>query len=137
MAVELAIAQARQYERQYPGRQPTVTLLYVTPEDANSGAMAGGYELLRSLAAGFDYPLEVLVVTAPDVATGILREAEEHNLVVMGATEERLFEQRLFGSISERIARECSKTVVMVKRYEGPVVSWLRRLLVPGSTLFN
>jgi amino acid transporter/nucleotide-binding universal stress UspA family protein len=137
LAVELAIAQARQYESQYPGRQPTVTLLYVTPEDANSGAMAGGYELLRSLAAGFDYPLEVLVVTAPDVGTGILREAEEHNLVVMGATEERLFEQRLFGSISERIARECSKTVVMVKRYEGPVVSWLRRLLVPGSTLFN
>jgi amino acid transporter/nucleotide-binding universal stress UspA family protein len=137
LAVELAIAQARQYERQYPGRQPTVTLLYITPEGANSGAMAGGYDLLRSLAAGFDYPLEVLVVTAPDVATGILREAEEHNLVIMGATEERLFEQRLFGSVSERIARECSKTVIMVKRHQGPVVSWLRRLLMPGGTLFN
>jgi nucleotide-binding universal stress UspA family protein len=133
----LAIAQAHQYDRQYPGRRPTVTLLYVAREDANSGAMAGGYELLRSLAAGFDYPLEVLVVTAPDVATGILREAEEYNLVVMGATEERLFEQRLFGSISEQIARESNKTVIMVKRYQGPVVSWLRRLLMPGSAAPN
>jgi nucleotide-binding universal stress UspA family protein len=137
LATELAIAQARQYERQYPDRRPTVTLLYVTPEDANSGAMVGGYELLRSLAAGFDYPLEALVVTAPDVVTGILREAEDHNLVIMGAVEERLFEQRLFGSVSERVARECTKTVIMVKRYQGPVVSWLRRLLLPGSAGAN
>jgi nucleotide-binding universal stress UspA family protein len=137
LAIELAIAQARQYERQYPDRRPSITLLYVTPEDANSGAMAGGYDLLRSLAASFDYPLEVLVATAPDVATGILREAEEHNLVIMGATEERLFEQRLFGSVSERVARECGKTVIMVKQYQGPVVSWLRRLVSTGSTTLN
>jgi nucleotide-binding universal stress UspA family protein len=137
LAIELAIAQARQYEHQYPGRRPAITLLYVTPADANSGAMARGYELLRSLATGFDYPLEALVVTAPDVVTGILREAEEHNLVLMGATEERLFEQRLFGSISERVARESSKTVIMVKQYRGPVRSWLRRLLLPGGTIIQ
>jgi nucleotide-binding universal stress UspA family protein len=99
--------------------------------------MAGGYDLLRSLAASFDYPLEVLVATAPDVATGILREAEEHNLVIMGATEERLFEQRLFGSVSERVARECSKTVIMVKQHQGPVVSWLRRLVSTGDAALN
>ncbi len=137
LAIELAIAQARQYERQYPGRLPTITLLYVTPADTNSGAMVRGYELLRSLAAGFDYPLEALVVTAPDVVSGILREAEEHNLVMIGATEERLFEQRLFGSISERVARECSKTVIMVKQYRGPVRSWLRRQLMSGAGVVN
>jgi amino acid transporter/nucleotide-binding universal stress UspA family protein len=137
LAIELAIAQARQYERQYPERHPTITLLYVTPEDENSGAMARGYELLRSLAAGVDYPLEALVVTAPDVVTGILREAEEHNLVVMGATEERLFDQRLFGSISQRVASACGKTVIMVKRYQGPVRSWLRRLLFTGSAVIK
>jgi amino acid transporter/nucleotide-binding universal stress UspA family protein len=133
LAIDLAIAQARQYEQQYPERLPTITLLYVVPEHANSGAMAGGYDLLRSLAAGFDYPLEALVVTAPDVVTGILREAEEHNLVIIGATEERLFDQRLFGSISETVARECSKTVIMVKQYRGPVRSWLRRLFFSSS----
>ena len=137
LAIELAIAQARQYEREFPERRPSVTLLYITPEDANSGAMAGGYDLLHSLAAGFDYPLEALVVTAPDVVTGILREAEEHNLVIIGATEERLFEQRLFGSISEQVARECSKTVIMVKRHQGPVMSWLRQVLLPGGSVVN
>jgi amino acid transporter/nucleotide-binding universal stress UspA family protein len=135
LAIDLAIAQACQYEDQYPGRRPTITLLYVTPEDSNSGAMARGYELLRSLAAGFDYPLEALVVTAPDIVTGILRESEEHNLVIMGATAERLFEQRLFGAIPYRVARECSKTVIMVKRYQGPVKSWLRRTLLPASAV--
>lgn len=137
LAIDLAIAQVRQYERQYPGRRSTITLLYVTPQDRNSGLMARGYELLRSLASGYDDPLEALVVTAPDVVTGILREAEEHNLVIIGATEERLFEQRLFGSVSERVARECSKTVIMVKRYRGPVRSWLRRLLLPGGVVGN
>jgi amino acid transporter/nucleotide-binding universal stress UspA family protein len=137
LAIELAVAQAHQYERQYPERHPTITLLYVTPEDANSGSMARGYELLRSLAAGVDYPLEALVVTAPDVVAGILREAEEHNLVIMGATEERLLDQRLFGSISERVARECTKTVIMVKQYRGPVRSWLRRMLLPKGAALN
>jgi amino acid transporter/nucleotide-binding universal stress UspA family protein len=137
LAIELAIAQARQYEREFPERRPTITLLYITPEDANSGAMAGGYDLLRSLAAGFDYPLEALVVTAPDVVIGILREAEEHNLVIIGATEEQLFEQRLFGSISEQVARECSKTVIMVKRHQGPVTSWLRQVLLSGGSIVN
>jgi len=130
LAIDLAIAQARQYERQHPERRPTITLLYVAPQDVNSSKMARGYELLRSLAAGFDYPMEVLVATAPDVVTGILREAEEHNLVIIGAAEERLFEQRLFGSIPHRVARECGKTVIMVKRYQGRVRSWLRRLLL-------
>jgi hypothetical protein len=40
-------------------------------------------------------------------------------------------EQRLFGSIPERLARECPKTVIMVKRYQ-PVRSWLARWL-PGN----
>jgi amino acid transporter/nucleotide-binding universal stress UspA family protein len=135
LAIDLAIAQARQYERQHPEQYPVITLLYVMPEDANSGTTASRYELLRSLGAGFDYPLEASVVTAPDVVTGILREAEKHNLVIMGATEERLFEQRLFGSISERVAHECTKTVIVVKRYRGPVRSWLRRLLLPGQVV--
>jgi nucleotide-binding universal stress UspA family protein len=134
LAIELAITQARQYAREHPEQPPTITLLYVVSQDAPAGATGRGYELLQNLAADFDYPLETLVITAPDVVTGILGEAEKHTLVVIGATEEGLFEQRLFGSIPQRVARECDKTVIMVKRYQGPVRSWLRRLpLVPDS----
>ena len=49
---------------------------------------------------------------------------------MVSAPREGLLEQRLFGSIPERLARECPKTVIMVKRYQ-PVKSrlarWLRR----------
>jgi len=56
-------------------------------------------------------------VRAPGVVAGILQEAETCNLLMVGATGERLFEQRLFGSIPERVAREATKTVIMTKRY--------------------
>jgi hypothetical protein len=36
---------------------------------------------------------------------------------VAWARAERLFEQRVFGSIPERVARETTKTVIMTKRY--------------------
>lgn len=129
LAIELAIVQARQYEREYPGQRPTITLLYVVPQDAPSDRMTFGHELLDNLTADFDFPLETSVVTAPDIVTGILRETEAYNLIVIGATEEGLFEQRLFGSIPQRVALECNKTVIMVKQYQGPVRSWLKGLL--------
>jgi amino acid transporter/nucleotide-binding universal stress UspA family protein len=135
LAIELAITQARQYQREYPEQLPTITLLYVVSEDAPAGTITRGNELLDNLAADFDYPLERLVIIAPDVVTGILDEAKKHTLIVIGATAEGLFEQRLFGSIPQRVALESDKTVIMVKRYRGPVRSWLRRvLLLPSST---
>jgi hypothetical protein len=55
-------------------------------------------------------------------------EAQQHSLVMVNAPREGLLEQRLFGSIPEQLARECPKTVIMVKRYR-PVKSWLARWL--------
>jgi len=88
--------------------------------------------MLEQTIAAYDYPLETKVVTAPDVVTGILREAEGYNLVILGATRERLFDQLLFGALPRRVAEECPKTVIMVKRYQGPVRSWIRRVIIRG-----
>jgi Iap family predicted aminopeptidase len=88
---------------------------------------ARGFELLRSLAAGYDYPIEVSVVTADDVVNGIVEASRHHDLVVIGATDERLFEQVLFGTIPELVALRAPVTVMMVKGYKGPVRSWIRR----------
>jgi amino acid transporter/nucleotide-binding universal stress UspA family protein len=127
LSIGLAIDQARRYEAR-TGVRPQVTLLYVcVPADAGPEAQARGYELLRSLGAGFDYPLEVDVTPADDVVAGIVQEAGHHDLVVIGATEEGLFEQVLFGTIPERVALQAPVTVMMVKRYRGPVRSWLRQ----------
>jgi len=58
---------------------------------------------------------------------GITKESAQHDLVVIGATAERLFEQVLFGTVPERVALQAPVTVMMVKGYKGPVRSWIRR----------
>ena len=102
--------------------------MYVcVPTEACPEVLARGYELLRSLASSHDYPLKVKVLPADDVVDGIVSESAHHDLVVIGATTERLFEQVLFGTLPERVALRAPVTVMMVKRYKGPVRSWIRR----------
>jgi nucleotide-binding universal stress UspA family protein len=129
LAIRLAIDQANSYAAR-TGEQPIVTLLYVcVPADACPDVRARGFELLRNLASGYDYPLQVEVLPADDVVDGIVREAAAHDLLVIGATAERLFEQVLFGTIPERVALRAPVTVMMVKGYKGPVRSWIRQNL--------
>jgi amino acid transporter/nucleotide-binding universal stress UspA family protein len=127
LAIRLAIEQANSYARR-TGEQPTVTLMHVClPADASPDVRARGFELLRNLASGYTYPLEVEVLPADDVVQGIVDEAAHHDLVVIGATAEGLFEQVLFGTIPERVALRAPVTVMMVKGYKGPVRSWIRQ----------
>jgi len=116
LATELAISQARQFERE-TGESASVTLLHVLPEDADDVAQAWAERMLANVAGHYDYPLQQRVMRAPDVVTGIVEAAETCNLLLIGATGERMFEQRLFGSIPEQVALETTKTVIMTKRY--------------------
>jgi nucleotide-binding universal stress UspA family protein len=134
LVINLAIDQARRFAER-TGESPVVTLLYVcVPARACPEVQARGYELLRNLASGYDYPLEVKVTPADDVVDGIVDESAQHDLVVIGATAERMFDQVLFGTVPERVAQRASVTVMMVKGYKGPVRSWIRRNL---SWLFS
>jgi nucleotide-binding universal stress UspA family protein len=134
LVISLAIDQARRFAER-TGESPVVTLLYVcVPARACPEAQAQGYELLRNLASGYDYPLEVKVMPADGVVDGIVDESAQHDLVVIGATAERMFDQVLFGTVPERVAQRAPVTVMMVKGYKGPVRSWIRRNL---SWLFS
>ncbi len=127
LAISLAIDQARRFAER-TGESPVVTLLYVcVPADACPEVRAQGFELLRHLASDYDYPMEVKVLPSDDVVGGITAESAQHDLVVIGATAERLFDQVLFGTIPERVALRAPVTVMMVKGYKGPVRSWIRR----------
>jgi nucleotide-binding universal stress UspA family protein len=127
LVIGLAIDQARRFEAR-TGESPVVTLMYVcAPDQCSPEGQARAYELLRSLASGYDYRLKVNVTTAADIVEGIVAEAANHDLVVIGATNERLFEQVMFGTVPERVALRAPVTVMMVKRYRGPVRSWIRR----------
>jgi nucleotide-binding universal stress UspA family protein len=127
LAISLALDQARRFAAR-TGESPVVTLHYVcAPAAASPEVLARGFELLHNLASAYDYPLEVKVTAADDVVDGIVGEAGHHNLVVIGATGGRLFDQVLFGTIPERVALRAPVTVVMVKGYKGPVRSWIGR----------
>jgi nucleotide-binding universal stress UspA family protein len=126
LAISLAIDQARRFAER-TGESPVVTLFYMcVPADACPEVQARGYELLRNLASSYDYPLEVKVTPADDVVDGIVKESARHDLVVIGATAERLFDQVLFGAIPEHVALRAPVTVMMVKGYKGSVRSWIR-----------
>jgi nucleotide-binding universal stress UspA family protein len=127
LVIGLAIDQARRFEAR-TGELPVVTLMHVcTSDQCSPETQARAYELLRNLASGYDYRLKVNVTTSDDIVEGIVAESANHDLVVIGATNERLFDQVLFGTVPERVALQARVTVMMVKRYRGPVRSWIRR----------
>jgi len=75
-----------------------------------------------------------LVVTADHVVKAILREAKDYDVVILGASQEGLFQQILFGVVPEQVAKRCTKTVIMVKGGSGPIISGLRRLWARWSS---
>lgn len=70
------------------------------------------------------------------VVEGILAEASaqtadqaDYDLIAIGASEEWLLRNLLFGSIPDRIANGAPCSVLMVRKHEPSAVSWLRRTL--------
>jgi len=58
----------------------------------------------------------------------LLEEADQYDLVIIGATKERLFQRMVMGSLPEEFARRCEKPLVMVKA-KHPIKSFVRRIL--------
>jgi amino acid transporter/nucleotide-binding universal stress UspA family protein len=135
LSLELADIQARRFEARH-GRPATITLFTVVSPESGKGGLVMGQTLLRSLAEAQDITTEIKVVAHTDAFQAIMDEAQQHNLVMVNASREGVLEQRLFGSIPDRLARECPKTVIMVKRYQ-PVKSKLARWLGLGSPAQN
>ena len=104
----------------------TVTLLDI----AKKGKEAIGHRLLEHTLqqAKTRQPVQQVVVVADHVVKGILKEAKDFDLVILGASHEGIFQQILFGVVPEQIAKRCTKTVIMVKGQRGPLVTGLRRL---------
>ena len=53
----------------------------------------------------------------------------DYDLVVLGAAREPYLQQVMFGEIPEKVARYSPASVLVVKRYEGHVRSWIKRAL--------
>jgi uncharacterized hydrophobic protein (TIGR00271 family) len=86
---------------------------------------------LPALAENPDWMAEIefegQVIQASNVVDGIAAAGADYDLVFIGASEESLIDQVLFGNIPVRVASECPVPVVIVKRYRGLPRLWLRR----------
>ncbi len=133
MALEMALTEADAIE-QRTGQRPLVVALNLIMhlkqgEDAETAIRTKHAALLEEFDIG-NWPIELRVELAQDgVADAILRIAHDFDQIIIGASEEGLLEQSLFGSIPLRIAEEAEATVMMVKRHDVVkfgVRNWLR-----------
>lgn len=67
------------------------------------------------------------VIVGDDPARAILKDSRDYDLISLGATQETLFKQVIFGTVPEQVAKRCPKTVMMVKGYQGPLVTMMRQ----------
>ncbi len=123
VAVELALQIA-----QVQGARVTALNLcspHATPQDVEEARQRIQQSLLELSG---DQPVELKIVRADDVVEGILAEAENHDMIMIGATEETLLDRFVFGAVPLQIAARCSKPVIMVRGYQGLARFWLRKL---------
>ena len=74
-------------------------------------------------------PVQKRLIESTSVAGGLAKASRDYDLVVIGAAKEPLFRKILLGEIPEKVARFSPASVLVVKRYEGPVKSLLKRFL--------
>lgn len=77
-----------------------------------------------------DVTVEQTVIEGEDVAETIIDTSDEHDLTIIGATQEGLLQQLVFGAIPKQIAQEGRNTVIMAKRNEdlqSRLSRWLQR----------
>jgi nucleotide-binding universal stress UspA family protein len=84
---------------------------------------------------GIDYAhIEPRIVEGTNVVDTVLRESVGYDLIVLGATNEPLFENLLLGGIAEQIAKRADITVIMVKRRSTQLHSFLRQTVLEPTT---
>jgi APA family basic amino acid/polyamine antiporter len=122
IAAEVGVKIARRYEGQ-------LTVMYVCREGATDEECQHGMEMIGRTIEGLptDDLVKTKVVTAPGIVSGILAEAQEYDLMLLGASEEGLFDRVLFGTIPERIAQRSPVPVMIVKQRAPLPQFWVRR----------
>ena len=96
-----------------------ITIMHVLRKEAERENAQRNMEMLLRLLGEKEDKGSVKILGPGDVNDLIVRESENHDLLIIGATRGSGLQQLVFGSIPEQIAKRCSKTVIMVKAYTG------------------
>jgi uncharacterized hydrophobic protein (TIGR00271 family) len=105
-----------------------ITFLYVQPRPATPQQLEENRsritEAIERLAP--ECPTDQKVVLAPSVVEGIVEEAQEHDLVLLGVSEENLLDRLVFGSVPLQVAARVPATI-LVQGYRGLTGRWTRK----------
>jgi amino acid transporter/nucleotide-binding universal stress UspA family protein len=131
-AVKLAVSMASQAE-DGPAQVHVATIIpYDCPENLCVRAQQA---IDHALETSRNYPyITTELIEGHNVADAIVEASKDHDLIVMGSTEEPLFRNLLTGSIPARVAKNADVTVIIVKRRSGVIRSVLRQTVLPPST---
>ncbi|HKJ59218.1 MAG TPA: amino acid permease, partial [Halobacteriales archaeon] len=84
--------------------------------------------LVEEVAADFEGVDVTTRVAEGDVVATILDATADHDLTIIGATQEGLLQEFVFGAIPVEVGQRADSTIIMTKRYLG-ITSRLRRWL--------
>jgi APA family basic amino acid/polyamine antiporter len=103
-----------------------ITALNVATPQRPAFDLAGFVARAGERSASLRRRVRTRTVMAGNVVRAILDEAAEHDLVVLGCTNQPLIRRVRRDSVPETVARRCDKPLVMAKA-SGGIRSWVRR----------
>ncbi len=106
-----------------------LTLLSVALDDDRRKRAEGCLKDTRNAILYDSQTVVEKVVCGRDIVSAILEESQNHDLILIGASKEGLWKRVRFGTIPERLARKSPVSVLVVRKFEGGVLSWIRRFL--------
>jgi len=108
-----------------------ITGAHVVPKGASVEQREKARKRIDETLARIDQPIRLQgkLIESDSVAGGIAKASREFDLVVIGAALEPFFRKMLFGEIPEKVASFSPTSVLVVKKYEGPVKSLVKRIM--------
>jgi amino acid transporter len=122
LAFELGCSIARQNK----GR---LTLLQVISDERERDKAESRLSETRKKVKCRGADIEEKVVVAEDVLAAIMKESEGSDLILIGASRQGLWKRVRFGTIPEKLMRMSDRQILYIRRYEGRILSWLRRFI--------
>ncbi len=107
-----------------------IVALYVAPEHLGDHEIALGRQRLRETIEFIDGEgrIKTELITAPSVSAGIRQAAQDHDLVLIGASTESSLDKVLFGNIPDEVVREIKKPVAVMREPHKPLANILSQL---------
>ena len=130
LAVSVAIALARNTP------EPTrVVLTHVSifGMDSTEAEARAQNAFRRSLEGRRYEDIEYRTITSTNPIEGIMEAAADCDMIVIGATKERLFSNIMMGNVPEQVAERADSPVIMVKRRSTMFASMLRETVLPAA----